>query len=342
MNDDNLTKKISDIISEFVRMRYLEVIDVDQAINIFEKSYDLAYFLLEDKKLAIKVVIKAMGKFDDSFRYEVRKRSNHKSYGFLKTSKYIPNELQILQNLIYREANFYEINKEKMHKESLNDRLLIKHYIKYLIYICVTRNTFYVLVGLCRLLFNYNSNQTEHISDRLDVVKESSQQRRCKLKLINELSERFGSLLVISSEIHNQKGFELKKASPQEKVLVKECLEKFTPWGFSCPLDENKENPLSVIDTYSFLYAKHKLQSHYEQNIIHLIIHPKCFNVLSEFWLNKSPWENLEIPKFNITAENDNDLTYKDELLDELLMAFQNFIFHYPGRLLRKKNKSEV
>src|SRR5215510_4865583 len=159
------------------------------------RAFQLAYFIHGDKETALNIVTEAFAKLevaaaaqDKRLYYTPTGRATRAERFRTKVSV---GELHLLQRLVYVESEPYERHAE----QSPDEEDMLIYFIKHLVRITVRRNSFYVTLGLSRLLHNYSTADTMEMYDVLvqdpGRVRDDYYYRSRKGRLMKELKERF-------------------------------------------------------------------------------------------------------------------------------------------------------
>ncbi|MGH9966326.1 MAG: hypothetical protein ACREBG_00615 [Pyrinomonadaceae bacterium] len=285
--------------------------------DILNKAFLLAYFIHGNKETAVRIVSRAMSKLDVAataqgkrFYYRPSGRSllrQPRSIGL--RSKVTFNDLHLLQRLVYIESEVYEKQKEQAGSgEALGKEDMIIHFIKHLVRITLKRNSFYVTLGMSRLLYNYTTQETMGIYNLVvqdpERVKDDYYYRSRKGVLMQEIKERFGDLVKIC---HGQRGEERLQAEPDPDRfadLVRECLSFFTPWATPCLVPAGFDPISDGIPPLQF--EGRDKEDQIEVNRIHAALHPNCYQRLIKALGFSSPDQRLEVPHFFLSNESGN------------------------------------
>lgn len=325
---------------------------IDDMLN---KAFLLAYFMHGNKETALRIVSGAMSKLDVAataqgkrFYYQPRGRSllrRTRSIGF--RSKVTFNELHLLQRLVYIESEVYEKQKEQASScAALGKEDLVIHFIKHLVRITLKRNSFYVTLGMSRLLYNYTTQETMGIYNVVvqdpERVKDDYYYRSRKGVLMQEIKERFGDLVKIC---HGQKGEERFQAEPEPgrfAELVRECLSFFTPWATPCLVPAGFDPITDSIRSLQFEGSDKEDQI--EVNRIHAALHPNCYQRLIKALGFHSPDQRLEVPHFFLSNENgDRNQGRRDRRPNlELGVEDLNTIKQNLGELAERRRKAST
>jgi hypothetical protein len=283
--------------------------------DMLGRAFLLAYFIHGNKETAVRIVSGAMSKLDVAataqakrFYYRPGGRSllrRPRSIGF--RSKVTFNELHLLQRLVYIESEFYERQKEQTSSgAALGKEDMIIHFIKHLVRITLKRNSFYVTLGMSRLLYNYTTTETMGIYNVVvqdpERVKDDYYYRSRKGVLMQEIKERFGDLVKISHGQRGEERFQAESEPERFTDLVRECLSFFTPWATPCLVPEGFD-PLSD-SIPSLLFEGRDKEDQIEVNRIHAAVHPNCYQRLIKALGFHLPDQRLELPQFFLSKEN--------------------------------------
>lgn len=165
-----------------------------------DKAFQLAFFLHGNRETAKAIVVNAMNKLETASNAQF-KRLYYTPTGRAENSKATRsrvslNDLQLLQRLVFVESEIFEREKEKTSEKSL-----LIYFIKHLVRISLKRNSFYVTLGVARILHNYGTADAMEIYNVVvqdpERVHDDYYYRSRKDVLMKELKARFGDLLEI-------------------------------------------------------------------------------------------------------------------------------------------------
>src|SRR5215813_4129870 len=270
-------------------------VSTEQVLN---KAYRLAYFLHQDKGIAIRIVAAATLKLNVAMAVQSKRlyyvpvgrfsRGESRRTDGIR-NKALFSDLHLLQRLVYGESEPYERQKERaatgeqpgvrVDGDPASEEDLLVYFIKHLVRITTKRNAFYVTLGVSRLLHNYSTLETMEIYNAVIVeperVKDDYYYRSRKAVLMHEMYQRFGQLIRPCRQQRGEERFETQQGSSELRSLMRECLRLFTPWDTQCPVPRDFDPFKSVIASLtSKLNAD---DSEVEVNRIHAILHPDCF-----------------------------------------------------------------
>jgi hypothetical protein len=273
----------------------------------FERAFKLAYFINGSKQRAVSIVIAAMNKLETAATAQVKRlyytpaRRSHTTKAENHRTKVSLSELHLLQRLIYIESEPYERAREQLQDQDAPDaELLLIHFIKHLVKTTIKRNSFYVTLGISRLLHNYSTAETMEIYNVAvqdpELVKDDYYYRSRKGRLIQEMKERFGALISITRGPRGEERFETHDAPEEFVELVSECLDQFSPWNTSCPVPVAFDPVGDEIAPLAF--SGRDDQDRVEINRIHAILHRDCYGRITKALRLESPERRLDIPHF--------------------------------------------
>lgn len=297
-----------------------------------KKAYELAYFLHGDRRIAREIAAKAMSKLDVAaeaqfkrFYYTPTGRESSRA----ARSKVSLNDLQLLQRLVYIESEPYE--KEKEEKISRED--LLVYFVKHLIRITLKRNSFYVALGLSRILHAYGTNETMEIYNTViqdpERVHDDYYYRSRKGQLMKEIKSRFGDLLSLTRGARGEERFQSNESKEDELAIVKDCLERFTPWATRCVVPDSFDPYSETINHLSFDGRDPDGEHRVEINRIHAAMHPVCYCKIIKALGFEEPTKRLEIPKFNMKEDNDiapSDRNFPPTLSEDEVRAIKELL----------------
>lgn len=280
------------------------------------QAFKLASFIHGERETAISIAMDATAKLEAAIAAQ-DKRLYYEAKSRKKVSL---SEEHLLQRLVYLESEPYERAKEQASDHTaIDEGTLLVHFIKHLVRITMRRTSFYVTLGLSRVLHNYSTRETMEIYNIVvqdpGRVREDSYYRSRKGILIKELKKRFGDLLSIRNGPHNETRFEVQNDSSRYLDLIRRCLTQFTPWSTRCVIPEDF-NPIEhELPHLSFHGSDPDEEHRTEVARMHAILHPSCYqhliNGLHQCQMSElsfdDPEQKLQIPRFNLSKNGDPD-----------------------------------
>ncbi|MEM2944684.1 MAG: hypothetical protein QW087_08090 [Methanomassiliicoccales archaeon] len=308
--------------------------------ELLEMAFQLAYFIHPEKPIALRIATEALAKLEIACTAQ-DKRLYYKPTGRLllertqrhkHRTKVSMSELHLLQRLVYIESEPYEQAQERSNIAGLSEEDMIIRFIKHLVRITIRRNSFYVTLGLSRLLHNYSTAETMEIYNLVvqdpERVRDDSYYRSCKGRLMNELQERFGNLLKIVRGQRGEERFHVRDDPDRHVGLVKKCLILFTPWKTRCVLPESLNPMEETIPPLTFEGDDPDEEHPVELNRIHSLLHPDCHSRLIGALGFDPPEKRLALPHFSLSREDHQlprgDRYYPPQLAEEEVAAVQN------------------
>ena len=279
---------------------------VDDLVN---EAFRLAFFILGDRTSSIYVAMAAMDKLKVAATSQTRRTyytpTGRPDYPAART-KINLSDLHLLQRLVYVESELFERLLERQ-QEGVRQEDLIIRYIKHLVRITTRHNSFYVTLGLCRLLYNYTTAESAEIYNLVlqdpDRMRDDYYYRSRKRRLMQEVKDRFGPLVRTQRGFRREERFHPQEDSLKYANLVKECLTRFTPWRSNCVLPRHLNPKADVIQELLFEESDPDEEHEVELNRIHTLIHPECFDRLITALNLDSTDRRLEIPYFFISTD---------------------------------------
>jgi len=293
---------------------------------VLNKAYRLAYFLHQDKAIAIRIVAAATLKLNVAMAVQ-SKRLYYIPVGRLSRgesrrtdairNKALFSDVHLLQRLVYVESEPYERQKERpaqvappgVHAvgDPASEEDLLVYFIKHLVRITTKRNSFYVTLGVSRLLHSYSTLETMEIYNAVigepERVKDDYYYRSRKAVLMHEMYQRFGQLIRACRQQRGEERFETQPGSSELRSLMRECLRLFTPWDTQCSVPRDF-NPLKSVIA-SLTSKSNADENEVEVNRIHAVLDPDCFERLVAAFGYSPPAERMALPRFFSEQPND-------------------------------------
>jgi hypothetical protein len=261
------------------------------------RAFQLAYFILREEPAALRATGEAVAALDVTLTRQ-DKRLHYQSGHRTKVSL---GELQMLQRLVYFVS---ETEERRQEEQGASEPMLVLHFIKHLIYITICRNSFFVSLGLSRLLHNYSTSESAQIhgivAQNPDRERDDSYYRRRKAQLMRELQSRFGSLLTVQRGTRNEERFKTLPEAGDYPAWIKECLERFTPWETNCVLPASFDPFTDELMSLRFRGDDPDGEHPVEIRRFHTLLHPNCFDRILEALSLDASSKRLEVPQFEL------------------------------------------
>src|SRR5262245_54170180 len=284
------------------------------------RAFQLAYFIHGDRETALNIAAEAFAKL------EVAAAAQDKRLYYTPTgraaraerfrTKVSVGEAHLLQRLVYVESEPYERRAEQApNGESPDEEDMLIYFIKHLVRITVRRNSFYVTLGLGRLLHNYSTAETMEMYNVLvqdpGRVRDDYYYRSRKGRLMKELKERFGDRLRVTRGVRGEERFQTDDTPGEHAELARECLQEFTPWRTKCAIPPNLDPCAEEIHDLAFDGSDPDREHAIEVNRFHAALHPDCFARLTRSLNFASPAERLTTPYFYMPKDRNQDQNRK-------------------------------
>jgi hypothetical protein len=261
------------------------------------QAFQLAYFILREEQAALRATREAVSALDVTLVRQ-DKRIHYLPGHRTKVSL---GEWQMLQRLVYIAAEAEERCQEE---RGVTEAALVMHYLKHLVYITVCRNSFFVALGLSRLLHNYTTAETVQIYELVlqdpDRGRDDSYYRRRKAQLMQELLARFGAMLTVQRGARGEERFQALPDAQSYLAWIRECLRKFTPWETRCNLPPAFDPYTDELPSLRFRGDDPDGEHEVEIRRLHALLHPDCFQRLLAALRLDPPARRLEVPQFQL------------------------------------------
>ncbi len=272
-----------------------------------QKAFELAYFIHGDAETAKHIAFNAMNKLEVASNAQY-KRFYYSPDARKSRNKVSMNDLQLLQRLVYVESEAFE--KEKEFTETASEKDLLVYFIKHLIRITLKRNSFYVTLGMSRILHNYATTEAMEIYNVVvqdpEKVHDDYYYRSRKGVLMKELKNRFGEKLEIAQVNRGEQRFQTAGYSDYEANLVNQCLKSFTPWNTACEFPDQFNPHFETISSLCFTGKNADDEHRIELNRMHVLLNPEMFQKVVNSLSFALPQDKLELPKFNMKKNKTN------------------------------------
>jgi hypothetical protein len=278
--------------------------------NLSQRGFRLAHFIVHDRPSAIQIVIRAWNKLNARCKQEGKRAYWRDKYLKRWVTKISRTDCDALQWLIYFECEEYEKRQEQW-SQSTTENLII-HYIKSLVQIGTARSSFYVVIGMHRLLHDYSTSDIQDVYEMLtERYLGADEYRRTKRFLMNKLTTRFGDLLRTVTVAHGEVRFELFENQQPWAALVQECLRTFIPWSTSghCLVPAGfGPASMALPSLLSGTGDSTLTPDAVETNRCHAFIDPVCYSRLVRALALDPPEQRLALPRFFLgNAEDRRD-----------------------------------
>ena len=128
-------------------------------IELLQAGFQLAYFIYPDRQTAMDILIRALEKIPTRSRLETKKFYWRDKHADRPVRRIAWKDMDILQWLILYESEQHEKAQEWASDIPTED--IIIRYVKHLVRIVTVLSSFYVNVGITRLLHTYTTSQAQ-------------------------------------------------------------------------------------------------------------------------------------------------------------------------------------
>ncbi len=277
--------------------------------DLLEKGFQLAYFIFPSRTLALRILTGALNKLKAQRGRENRRaywRDKYLKRGITRISR---EEQDTLQWLIFFESDRFEKEQEAAGEQTLEEMAV--RYIKHLVRMTTAMSSFYVNLGVHRLLHNYSTAETQRVYETVtERYLGADEYRRAKGALMGKLERRFGSFLRTFRTQHGELRFEACQDQRCWASLAEVCLGAFIPWSTAknCPVPcdfglESGKLPPQLAG----VSADKMDHDEIEINRCHAFIDPVCYGRLTRALAFDPPEEKLCLPRFFMEDTTCND-----------------------------------
>jgi hypothetical protein len=270
------------------------------------RAFQLAFFILGDERAALRVTQEAVATLDVALAaqdkrlyYAPGSRAAQPPTGARFRTKVSLSELQLLQRLVYIAAEPEERGQEA---QGAPQATWLTHYLKHLARITLKRNSFFVTLGVSRLLHNYTTPETMQIYALVVQdparVRDDSYYRRRKAQLLRELQARFDAGLVVQRGARGEERFQTLPTTDDYLELVAACLQAFTPWETPCVVPAAFDPYCDELPLLRFCGGDPDAEHPVEASRFHAVLHPCCYERLLAALRLEAPARRLELPHF--------------------------------------------
>ena len=291
--------------------------NVPSTDELLNRAYALAHFILGERGAALRAAAGAAAKLDVAAAAQA-KRHYYAPTGRLfarrARTKVSVDGPRLLQRLVYVETEIFERESEEggASRGGPGGREMLVRFVKHLVRVTTRRNSFYVTLGLSRLLYSYRTAEVMEIYNVVvqdpERVKDDYYYRSRKKRLMRELSERFGGRLRVSHGERGEERFEPCADPRRYAALVEECLREFTPWETTCAVEAVFDPSSEAVPALAFDGADPDLEHEVELRRFHAVLHPDCYGRLATSLGLAAPARRLSVPHFSNPESEDDTM----------------------------------
>jgi hypothetical protein len=270
--------------------------------ELLQAGFELASFILPDRSTAIDILVRALGKVRVRSRREVRRLYWRDKHAERPVRRMARSDADMLQWLIMFESEREERIQERTGTASPKGMAI--RYIKHLIQITTALSSFYVSVGLTRLLHNYTTSEAQRAYEMLtNRYLGADEYRRAKAALMDKIAERFEGFLRTARVEHGELRFEALDDQKPWLGLAIACLKAFAPWstqGISSQIAATYGDNSTLLTTPVDVD-----RNDIELRSCHLFIEPQCFSQLMKDLALDPPATRLALPRFVMNGKEE-------------------------------------
>lgn len=280
-----------------IAIRHWDATKAEAPAELLRISFELAYFLVPDRSGAFAILTRALEKLRVQSRRELKRlywRDKHTERPIRRIAR---GDVDMLQWLVMFEAEQDERAQERVGAVSTVGMVI--RYIKHLVQIATALSSFYVNIGLTRVLHNYSTSEAQRVYERLTSrYLGPDEYRRAKAVLMDKITERFGSFVKIARVDHGELRFESSDQQQELSELAAECLKSLTPWSTQAHCAQfTTTNGGGIKIRPPYQDAKVD-QNEIELRCCHILIEPTCYSQLMEDLAFDQPETKLALPRF--------------------------------------------
>lgn len=312
------------LLNSTLKLRNLECIALDE---VFERTYGRAAYALCDLELAEKVTVDVA----DALETLCEPTYISQDTCYSSRHKIRPNKSFLLDTLIFKKILPYKRQWKLEHKSgarNIDKDTMTIWFIESIMEFALNRDFLYTAIGICDLLYNYNSKDVMRIYEALNPNSSIApdEYRRRKKHMIDALEKDFGDFLKLE-RVGNKKELRIKKPDEPSRIywLINGWLNWLTPQQANCLLpDENENFGLGnyADGLYHFIPQFNQEAAEYlaEHERIHSLVDPYCFSSLVKRLNISSPEERLVLPTFSLFSTNRGSERHPFENMDQPLL----------------------
>ncbi|MBZ5506030.1 MAG: hypothetical protein LAO78_11135 [Acidobacteriia bacterium] len=277
-------------------MRNWDATKSNAPAELLQRGFELAYFIIPDRVTSIDILTRALEKIRARSRREMKRLYWRDKHAERPVRRIARSDMDMLQWLIMFEAEQDERAQERA--GSISSAGMTIRYIKHLIQITTSMSSFYVNVGVSRLLHNYSTSDTQRVYEMLTSrFLGPDEYRRAKSALMDKLSERFAGFLKVARVDHGELRFETSDNQEQWVIAVSDSLSLFTPWSTQghCAQFVNVNGRTKLKSAQK---PANTDQNDSELRCCHILIEPTCYDQLMKDLAFDAPETRLALPRF--------------------------------------------
>lgn len=276
---------------------------VQITLHVTDMAFSRAIHSLRDLDLAEKVAIEVA----DAFETWCKPAHLDLDTCYPALSKVETNKLLQIDSLISKKILPYKRQMEWEYRagvRQLDEDVMNIWFIEELMGFALDHDFSYTAIGICDLLYGYDSNDVMRIYEALDPNSSLHPDvyRRRKRRMIDALGKRLGDFLEFE-RTGDKKNLRIKKPDDLSRIswLIEDWLNWLTPLLPDCQLpDENFSLGAGSSDLFYFLALVYGGSEDYlaERKRIHSLVNPYCFSNLARSLNIPSLEQRMALPAF--------------------------------------------
>jgi hypothetical protein len=266
-------------------------------LEVLQLGFELGHFLVPDRSSAVDILCRALDKLRVRSHREMKRLYWRDKHSERPVRRIARGDVDMLQWLILCESEQEERAQE--HIGAVSPVRMTIRYIKHLVQITTALSSFYVNIGLTRVLYNYSTPEAQRVYERLTSrYLGPDEYRRAKSALMDKITERFGSFIKIARVDHGELRFESSDQQQQLAEIAAECLKAFTPWSTGARCAQFMTTNGGGIKIKPPYQECNVVQNEIELRCCHILIEPTCYGRLMEDLAFDPPDIRLAVPRF--------------------------------------------
>jgi hypothetical protein len=278
---------------------------IEMSEKVWERAFELAYFILVDRSRARECVARAIEKLATQ-----RTREKRRAHWWARRAEPTIRRISAaaedtLQWLIFLECERYE--REQEEQGLATEAEMIVRYIKHLALLTIT-SSFHVHVGFNQLLRKYSTHEAQQVYELATGRYPGSEEYpKARGRLFKQLARRFGSFLTVHSAPPGGLQFRALEQPEHWSALVDQCLGFFTPWSAhgSC-LPHGGQCGTGVAE--AFRQGDNGHVTRLEAGRCHWFMHSTCYRQFVRHFGFDPPEERLSVPRFRHHSDSHRQL----------------------------------
>lgn len=278
--------------------------------DVAQRVYELTLHSLGNIGLAEEIVIEVIDHVRLLWKqYEKKAPSRHTALKVRYRAK--PNYALLIDRATFYELERYKHEWVRRYQEGarvLDRETLVVWFVEDVVNFGLERNSSWLAVGLCKILFNYDTNDVANIYGLIndDHYPDNAQFRRYKAIFLQRFANNslFADFLRVV-EVAPGREHRFATAEPEDCnfPLVEDTLSKWTPLKPTCRLPHAQHDGREIgdrLNEWLALASASGDDGDVEMTRMHMLVHPHCFRLLTQALSLPPPETRLSLPDFQI------------------------------------------